>query len=89
MAKFYHIYLVPKEGIDSDKVKAKMDLALDWFKYGKSIWVIYSTSDLKKLMTRFKPLVDPRGNLFICELNISRRKGFMNKEFWSWLRKKR
>lgn len=89
MAKFYHIYLVPKEGIESDKVKTKMDLALDWFKYGKSVWIVYSNSDLKKLMLRYKPLVNPGGNLFICELNISKRKGLMSKDFWSWLHKDR
>jgi hypothetical protein len=89
MAKFYHIYIVPKNGVDLDIVEAKMDLALDWFKYDKFLWVVYSTSDIKKWMTRLKHLVEPGGNLFICELNISGRNGWMSKDFWAWLKKER
>ena len=88
-AIFYHIYLVPKEGVDNDTIEKKIDLSLDWFKYDKSMWIVYSTSDVKKWQTRLKPLVEPTGNLFICEINPKNRNGWMSKSFWEWLKKKR
>ncbi|KIC90267.1 hypothetical protein OI18_23375 [Flavihumibacter solisilvae] len=77
------------QGIDDENIEAKMNLALDWIKYGNNVWIIYSTATLEKLMTRYKSLVEPEGRLFICEINIVNRKGWMNKGFWDWLKKKR
>ena len=88
-AVYYHIYIKTKEGITTDKVEEKMNLALDWFRYDKGLYVVYSTSDVKKWMTRLKPLAESGGKLFICELNEDNRNGWMNKDFWKWLREDR
>ncbi len=87
--KFYHVYLSPKFGVSMNTIEKKMNLALDWFKYDKNNWIVYSTSSMEKLMTRYKPLVEPSGSLFICEINIKNRNGWMNKNFWDWLKKNR
>ena len=86
---FYHIYATPKKGESIESIEKKLDLAIDWFKYSKSVWIVYSTSDVSKWMKRLKPLVEPDGRLFICELNISNRNGWMNKSFWDWLKDKK
>jgi hypothetical protein len=88
-AIYYQIYLVPKEGVDNEMVKKKIDLSLDWFKYDNSMWVVYSTSDVIKWQTRLKPLVEPTGSLFICEINLENRNGWMDKKFWEWLNNKK
>ncbi|NQU85155.1 MAG: hypothetical protein HQ541_05280 [Mariniphaga sp.] len=88
-AKFYHIHIIPNEGVTKKDIQKKIELSLDWFKYGKSVWIIYSNSDVKKLWVRYKPLITPGGNLFICELNVNNRNGWMNKAFWNWLQKPR
>ena len=88
-AVFYHIYVVPKEGVSVEEIEKKIDLALDWFRYDDSVYVVYSTSDIKKWMTRLRPLVEKDGRLFVCELNHKKRNGWMNKSFWNWLRKER
>ena len=87
--KFYHLYLVPKEDISKELIDEKLNLALDWFKYDKHIYIIYSNSELDKLTVRFNPLVQPNGRLFISELNITNRNGWMTQDFWDWLRKSR
>lgn len=89
MAKFYHIYITPKYGVSQDDIKQKMDKSLDWFRYDDDIYVVYSTSTVPKLTARFKPLVEPDGRLFICELNIKERNGWMSKSFWEWIKKDR
>ncbi len=87
--KFYHVYLTPKPGVEIETIKKQFNLALDWFTYDRNNWVVYSNAPIQKLMTRFKPLVEPEGRLFICELNSANRNGWMNKDFWEWLKKKR
>ena len=87
--KFYHVYLVPKSTLTLSEIEKKMDLALDWFKYDKLNWVVYSSATMDKLSARYKPLVQPDGRLFICELNPSNRNGWMSKDFWTWLKKDR
>jgi hypothetical protein len=89
MAKFYNIYIKPKEGITKEHVEKKMNLSLDWIRYDANCYVTYSTSDIEKWMVRLKPLVEPGGRLFISELNINNRNGWMTKDFWNWLKKER
>jgi hypothetical protein len=88
-SKFYHVYLVPLTKVSDEMVENKLNLALDWFKYDKSTYILYSSSDITKLTARFKPLVEPTGRLFICELNIGAKNGWMTKDFWEWIRKPR
>lgn len=87
MANFYHVFIQPKKGITDEEVEKKMNLSLDWFRCTPSVWVLYSTSKIDKWQERLRPLVDPKGNLFICKLVISKRKGFMEHEFWEWVKK--
>jgi hypothetical protein len=87
--KFYHVYVTLKDGATEEELKTKLNLALDWYKYDKSNWVVYSTSDVEKWMIRLKPLVEPDGRFFICEIAASNSNGWMNKDFWEWMRKTR
>lgn len=87
MAKFFNIYIKPKEGITTEQVEKKMNLSLDWIRYDANCYVTYSTAGIEKWMVRLKPLVEPGGRLFICELKITNRNGWMTKDFWDWLKK--
>jgi len=87
--KFFHIFLRPKFGITPKQVEDKMNLSLDWFCYDTNNWVVYSISDANKLFARFQPLVEPTGSVFICELNLQNRNGWMPKALWTWLKKDR
>jgi hypothetical protein len=87
IAKFYHITINPKKGKTTQDIETQMNKALDWYRYNNTCYVVYSTSDVKTLMGRLKDLVDPDGLLFITELNISNRNGWMPKAFWEWIKK--
>jgi hypothetical protein len=86
MATLYHIYVSPKAGVTNEQIEKKMDLALDWYKYGNNCWIVKSTSEPSKWQTRLKPLVEPSGTLFICKLDVTQRQGWMPKKFWEWLK---
>jgi hypothetical protein len=87
--KFFHIYLRPKSGITSEQIEEKKNLSVDWYHYDTHVWIVYSTFDAHKLLARFKPLVEPGGNIFICELNTQNRNGWMPKALWNWFKQDR
>ncbi len=85
MSKFYYVFLEPDKSTNYDELKKSMDKCLDWFKIGTLSWIIYSSSDIESLEIRFDKFAKPEGALFISELNIKNRNGWMTKEFWDWL----
>lgn len=86
---FIHIYIYPKSGITQEMVENKMNLAVDWYRYLNNVYIVYTTSDINKWQSRLQELVDPDGYMFICELNINKYNGWMQEDFWDWIRKTR
>ncbi|MDP2861864.1 MAG: hypothetical protein Q8N95_03635 [Desulfobacterales bacterium] len=86
MANFYHVFIQPKKGVTNEQVEKKMNLSKDWFRCTYSVWILYSTSRIDKWQERLRPLIEPGGSLFICRLDISKRKGWMKREFWDWIK---
>jgi hypothetical protein len=87
--KFYHVFLMPEAGVDEQTIRERMNLATDWFRYSISMWILYSNASMAQLMTRFRSLAGQNGRLFICELNISNKDGWVDQAFIDWLNKKR
>jgi hypothetical protein len=88
MAELYHIYLDPKEGVTSEQIKKKLDLAVDWYKYAENCWIVETTSDASKWQLRLRPLAEPDGSLLIFKLDHTERQGWMTTKFWDWLKDK-
>ena len=89
MADFYVIFIETKKGTEAAEVRAKMDLALDWFRITPNLWIVHTSSDVDKWQIRLKPLVQPDGALFISRLNIEESNGWMIDDFWVWINKKK
>ena len=87
MSKLLHINLIRKPGITDEQIQKQMNLAVDWFKYSSTSWLIWTTSDIAKWKLRLDPLFRPKGIVFICEIDPNNCDGFMNPEGWKWLRK--
>lgn len=87
MAKYYHIYILPKVGKQQSDIEKEINQSLDWIRYGEYNYVVYSTLNANSLTARLKPLVEPDGRLFVCKLDINNRNGWMAKSFWEWLKK--
>ena len=86
-AAFLHIFIKPNLGVTDEMVKAKMNLAVDWYKYAGNCWVVKTTSDVAKWQIRLKPLVEPTGSLLILTIDPMQRQGWIAKGFWDWLKK--
>ncbi len=90
MAKgnFMHVYINPKEGVTKEMVEAKMNLGVDWYRYMNNVYIVYTTSDIAKWQSRLQELVEPDGFMFICEFNIQNYNGWMQEDFWNWIKKR-
>lgn len=88
-AKFLHIYIRPSEGNSRDDVESKLNKALDWFRYHNHIYIVYSSASVDIWKSRLIDLAKTDGSLLICPLDVNDIRGWMNKEFWEWIRKDR
>jgi hypothetical protein len=86
---FFHIYIDSKSEYKYEDIKIEMDKALDWFKYDSKNWIVYTSSNAEKWLKRLEKFVKYEGNLFICKFDINESNGWMNNNFWEWLRKDR
>ena len=88
MVEHLHIYISPRKNITQEDVEKKLNLAIDWYRYAEGVYVVYTTSSPDKWKARLIDLVKPGGRIFICKLDVNRRQGWMNKDFWQWLAKR-
>ncbi len=89
MGQFLHVFIDPKPEITREQIEARMNLAVDWFRYHRGVYILYTTSEVDKWYSRLEDFVKPNGSLFICKLDITVRNGWMSKTFWEWLTKTR
>jgi hypothetical protein len=87
MSRFYHLYLVPKKGMDPAEVSKLIVSSTECCQYDSQNWVIHTTFDAKEWYTRLQRFVEPGGKLFICELNLTDYWGLMNNNLWKMMRK--
>jgi hypothetical protein len=80
--------IIPKKDMDSKRIEKKFDLALDWFRFNSTCWIVYSSKDAETWYSRLKEFVNPGGKLFVCRLDPSDRQGWLPKPFWDWLKEK-
>lgn len=86
MKRFIHIYIRPNAGVRKQQLEDKLNLAVDWYRYDDGLYVVYTTSSVEKWQQRLVNLVNIDGRLFICELQINSKNGWMNKDFWDWIK---
>lgn len=63
--------------------------ALDWIRYAPNCWIVWTTTDTLGWHNRIVPLITQADRVFICELNISNKQGWMDKFAWDWFNKPR
>ena len=89
MTSLLHIYISPHKNTTQEDVEKKLNLAIDWYRYAQGVYVVYTTSSSAAWQARLMDLVKPDGRMFICKLGALTRAGWMNRDFWEWLKDKR
>lgn len=88
MSEFLHVFVTPRAGQTREQLEVKLNLALDWLRYGEGLYVVYTKSDVATWKRRLREFVKPDGFLFICRLDIKKCQGWMSREFWEWIKEK-
>ena len=86
-ANYYLVYIERNSDVTREQVEKVMDLANDWYRIRRNVWILYSTSDSEKWYGRLAPLTKKSGSVLICQLNIEDSQGWMTGKFWEWLRR--
>jgi hypothetical protein len=84
MADFYHVTVVPRDGVTREEIEAVLNHAIDWYRYHVNCWIIYTTSTHEEWYARLEPLVKAEGKLLICKVEYSSTQGWVSKQFWDW-----
>ncbi|WP_168075015.1 hypothetical protein [Caulobacter sp. SSI4214] len=90
MAEFLLVTLNTRGGeIDEAMLHARFDKALDWIKYAPNCWILYTTKDSKTWYERVRKVVGERAHIFVVEVNLKHRAGWLPKSVWAWIAKDR
>jgi|SRR5579859_1462559 len=63
--------------------------ATDWMRYAPNCWVVWTYQDSNEWYRRVRPFITERDRVFICEININDRQGWMDQWAWNWLNRPR
>ena len=88
-AQFMIITISNPRGIEGDEeaIKQTFEKALDWIQYSPGCFIVKTTSDVQKWYARLDKVLGHDYQYFICEINLSRRQGWLSKSVWEWIRK--
>jgi hypothetical protein len=84
--RFINVAFRFKDKPDRAEIEATLDKALDWVRYAPNCWLVWTSSTPQRWYNRLKPYLEEGDNLFICEVNIAIRSGWMPKSFWEFIR---
>jgi hypothetical protein len=90
MASFLHIAFSFKSGrTDIERIRKTLSTARDWYRYAPNCWIVYTNRTADKWFELLKPKLNDDDHMFICELNIAMRSGWLPEGAWTWLDKER
>lgn len=73
----------------SKGIQKVLDKALDWVRYAPNCYIVYTSSDVEHWYARLREVIDEADNIFVVELNIENRQGWLPKSVWEWIKKSR
>jgi hypothetical protein len=89
MPKFLHVGFNFADGNKIAELTPVFDKALDWVRYAPNCWMLWTTSSPEKWYQRLKPHLGSGEHVFIVELQMSNRQGWLPKKVWDWINKVR
>jgi hypothetical protein len=79
--------------VDPEKralIEQELNRAADWLRYLPGNWLIYTSQPAKVWYQRLSQLPGMEArNMFICEVDLNNRSGFLRTSAWDWIRKDR
>jgi len=87
MAKrFLHIGFSFVTEPELEELEKTFDKALDWYRYAPNCWVVWTSTSSQNWYSRLKKHLAEDDLVFICEIEIGKRSGWMPKKFWNFIK---
>lgn len=76
---------------DRKAIETVLNKAKDWYRYAPNCWIIYTSRDADYWYEKLAlvPGMKNHASLFICELDLHNRSGWMPIKFWEWIKEQR
>jgi hypothetical protein len=84
MARFLSITFNYGARVEPATVKTTLDAAKDWAKYAPNCWIIWTEQTPEYWYGKLKPLLHPEDLIFIVEINVPTRAGWIQKTIVEW-----
>jgi len=89
LPKFLHISFGLQTIHKIKKLEPIFAEADDWIRYLPNCWIIWTTGDSTYWYNRLAPYLAAEDRLFICEINLTNRQGWLDQWIWEWMDKSR
>jgi hypothetical protein len=89
-AKFLHIsFNFEGRAAPYGAIEKTINTATDWVRYTPNCYILYTTASVQKWYERLRKNLHEDDSIFIVEIVISNRQGWMPKYVWTWINKDR
>jgi len=90
MKRFLHLAVSPVDETYRELVESKLNKATDWLRYLPNCWLVYTAQPASVWYKRLSEIeTTNQRNLFVAELNLQNRAGWIKSSAWEWITKKR
>ncbi len=66
-------------------LKPIFDRAVDWVRYTPTNWLVVTSKEPAVWYRRIKPLLRDGDYVFVVEIDLDRRAGFLPRSLWEWI----
>ena len=90
--KYFHIGFSfrGEPGTQLDPLQKAIEAgSVDWVRYGMHCWVVYSPGTPEQWTDYLRKTVHNDDYIFICELNLANKAGWLPQFVWEWLNRTR
>lgn len=88
--RFFHVsFNFEGEKPPVDELKEAFDKALDWVGYAPNCYLIYTVKDETTWYRRLKKIAPKDASIFVIEVNMENKDGWLPKSVWAWINKDR
>lgn len=85
--RFIMITITPDAKFDLLQLEEALDKAVDWIQFFPNCWLVFTGVSSKSWFKRVQRVIGDRRRIFVCDVEIAERGGYMPRVFWDFLAK--
>jgi len=58
-----------------------------WARYAPNCWIVFTNDAPQAIATRLRAMCSETDSIFVVELNIEIKGGYLQKEIWDWIKR--